>query len=39
MPNMDITSTELVWHGKYNGDGNLVPPRRVSPALPGGRAR
>jgi len=30
MPKIDITRTELVWPGKYNEDGNLVPPRRVN---------
>ena len=30
MPKIDITRTELVWPGKYDADGNLVPPRRVS---------
>jgi hypothetical protein len=29
MLKIDITSTELVWTGKYDDDGNLVPPRRV----------
>ncbi|MBN1136745.1 MAG: site-specific DNA-methyltransferase [Anaerolineae bacterium] len=32
MPKIDITRTELVWPGKYDDEGNLVPPRRV--ALP-----
>jgi hypothetical protein len=27
---IEITRTELVWPGKYDEDGNLVPPRRVS---------
>ena len=30
MPKIDITRTELVWPGKYDGNGDLVPPRRVS---------
>jgi len=30
MPKIEITRTELVWPGKYDEDGNLVPPRRVS---------
>jgi len=30
MPKIDITRTELVWPGKYDEDGNLAPPRRVS---------
>lgn len=30
MSKIDITRTELVWPGKYNEDGNLVAPRRVS---------
>lgn len=30
MPKIDITRTDLVWPGKYDEDGNLVPPRRVS---------
>jgi adenine-specific DNA-methyltransferase len=30
MPKMDITRTELVWPGKYDDEGNLVPPRRVN---------
>lgn len=30
MPKIDITRTELVWPGKYDEDGNLVPPRRVN---------
>jgi len=30
MPKIDITRTELVWPGKYDDEGNLVPPRRVS---------
>jgi adenine-specific DNA-methyltransferase len=30
MPKIDIARTELVWPGKYDDDGNLVPPRRVS---------
>jgi len=27
---IDITRTELVWPGKYDDEGNLVPPRRVN---------
>ena len=30
MSKIDITRTELVWPGKYDEEGNLVPPRRVS---------
>jgi len=30
LPRIEITHTELVWPGKYDEDGNLVPPRRVS---------
>lgn len=30
MAKIDITRTELVWPGKYDGEGNLVPPRRVT---------
>jgi adenine-specific DNA-methyltransferase len=30
MPKIDITRTELVWPGKYDEEGNLVPPRRVN---------
>jgi adenine-specific DNA-methyltransferase len=30
MPKIDITRTELVWPGKYDDEGNLVPPRRVN---------
>jgi adenine-specific DNA-methyltransferase len=30
MPKIEITRTELVWPGKYDGDGSLVPARRVS---------
>lgn len=30
MTKIDITRTELVWPGKYDEDGNLVPPRRVN---------
>jgi adenine-specific DNA-methyltransferase len=30
MSKIDITRTELVWPGKYDENGNLVPPRRVS---------
>lgn len=30
MPKIDITRTELVWPGKYDEDGNLASPRRVS---------
>jgi adenine-specific DNA-methyltransferase len=30
MAKIDITRTELVWPGKYDEDGNLVPPRRVN---------
>jgi len=30
MPKIEITRTELVWPGKYDEEGNLVPPRRVS---------
>jgi hypothetical protein len=30
MPKIDITSTELVWPGKYDEDGNLVPPCQVN---------
>ncbi len=30
MPKIDITRTELVWPGKYDEEGRLVPPRRVS---------
>ena len=30
MPKIDITRTELVWPGKYDDEGNLVSPRRVS---------
>ncbi len=30
MSKIEISRTELVWPGKYNDDGNLVPPRRVS---------
>jgi adenine-specific DNA-methyltransferase len=30
MPKIDITRTELVWPGKYDEGGNLVPPHRVS---------
>ncbi len=30
MPKIDITRTELVWPGKYDDQGNLVPPRRVN---------
>ena len=30
MPRIEITRTELVWPGKYDDDGQLVPPRRVS---------
>ena len=30
MTKIDITRTELVWPGKYDEDGNLVAPRRVS---------
>lgn len=30
MPKIDITRTELVWPGKYDEAGALVPPRRVS---------
>jgi hypothetical protein len=29
MPKIEITRTELVWPGKYEDDGNLVP-RRVN---------
>jgi len=34
MPRTEITRTELVWPGKYDEDGNLVPPL-CEPALPG----
>jgi len=27
---IDVTRTEIVWPGKYDDEGNLVPPRRVS---------
>lgn len=30
MTRIDITRTELVWPGKYDDEGNLIPPRRVS---------
>jgi hypothetical protein len=30
MPKIDITRTELVWPSKYDENGQLVPPRRVS---------
>ena len=30
MTKIDITRTELVWLGKYDEEGNLVTPRRVS---------
>jgi hypothetical protein len=30
MAKIDITRTQLVWPGKYDEEGNLVPPRRVS---------
>jgi len=30
MSKIEITRTELVWPGKYDDDGNLVPPRRVN---------
>jgi len=30
MAKHEIARTELVWPGKYDQDGNLVPPRRVS---------
>jgi len=30
MPKIEITRTELVWPGKYDEEGNLVPPRRVN---------
>jgi hypothetical protein len=30
MPKIEIARTELVWPGKYDDEGNLVPPRRVS---------
>jgi len=30
MAKIDITRTELVWPGKYDEDGNLVVPERVS---------
>jgi adenine-specific DNA-methyltransferase len=30
MTKIDITRTELVWPGKYDDEGRLVPPRRVS---------
>jgi adenine-specific DNA-methyltransferase len=30
MPKIEITRTELAWPGKYDEDGNLVPPRRVN---------
>jgi hypothetical protein len=30
MPRIDITRMDLVWRGKYDEYGNLVPPRRVS---------
>jgi adenine-specific DNA-methyltransferase len=30
MPKIDITRTELVWPGKYDENGELVPPRRVN---------
>ena len=30
MPKINITRTELVWPGKYDEDGNLIPPHRVS---------
>ena len=30
MPKIEISRTELVWPGKYDDDGNLAPPRRVS---------
>ncbi|MBN1815286.1 MAG: site-specific DNA-methyltransferase [Anaerolineae bacterium] len=30
MARIDITRTELVWPGKYDDEGRLVPPRRVS---------
>ena len=29
MSRIEITRTELVWPGKYDDEGNLVPPRRV----------
>lgn len=30
MPTIKVGRTELVWSGKYDDEGNLVPPRRVS---------
>jgi len=30
MAKIEITRTELVWPGKYDEEGNLVPPRRVN---------
>ncbi len=30
MSKIDITRTELVWPGKYDDEGNLIPPRCVS---------
>ncbi len=30
MTKIEITRTELVWPGKYDEDGNLVPSRRVN---------
>jgi len=30
MPKIEITRTELVWPGKYDDEGNLMPPRRVN---------
>jgi hypothetical protein len=38
MPKIEITRTELVWPGKYEDDGNLVP-HRVNPTLPGRPSR
>jgi len=30
MPKINITRTELVWPGRYDDEGNLVPPRRAN---------
>jgi len=30
MPNLPLNRTELIWPGKYDENGQLVPPRRVS---------
>ena len=39
MPKTEITRTELVWPGKYDEDGSLVPPHRVSHDLQSAASR